>query len=231
MTGSVEHSPSATVRAPGIQAPPSLVDLATSTLRRMLITGDPRCGDRIVENRLTRELGISRPPLREALRVLEHDGLVRQLPRRGVIVTPLTLHDIYEICTLRTEFQRLAVHLGVPATHPARLDRCHRALHRLHTATDLAGHLEATFEFHLALVGLSGHHRLEAAYRCLQLQHMLAAALIRQPHVDHETLRTDTERHRQLLTTIEHGHPDHVLAELDRHTDRTFLHGIETKVD
>src|SRR5690606_33375747 len=65
-----EYTVPATRRAPAIENPPSLVDLAATTLRRMIISGELRCGQRIIENRLTRELGISRPPLREALRVL-----------------------------------------------------------------------------------------------------------------------------------------------------------------
>ncbi|MGI8313231.1 GntR family transcriptional regulator [Saccharopolyspora hattusasensis] len=53
------------------------MELAAATPRRMIIGGDLLCGQRVVENRLTHELGISRPPLREALRVLEREGLVR----------------------------------------------------------------------------------------------------------------------------------------------------------
>ncbi|WP_235879116.1 GntR family transcriptional regulator, partial [Saccharopolyspora karakumensis] len=67
MTGSADN----TTSAPHIVGPPSLVELAAATLRRMIVGGDLLCGQRIVENRLTGQLGISRPPLREALRVLE----------------------------------------------------------------------------------------------------------------------------------------------------------------
>ncbi|MEV0697882.1 GntR family transcriptional regulator [Saccharopolyspora sp. NPDC050389] len=233
MTGSVEDSP-ATRRAPSIVGPPSLVELAAATLRRMIIGGDLLCGQRIVENRLTHELGISRPPLREALRVLEREGLVRQVPRKGVIVTPLTLHDIYEICTLRAEFERLAVRLGVPVTEPARLRRCRQALQRMDDAAaagDEPAFMECSFEFHLSVVGLSGHQRLEDAYRSLQLQVMLSMALNRKARQGRESLAGDVARHQRLLTIIEAGDPEAVLTELAEHGDRTFLDGIETKVD
>jgi DNA-binding GntR family transcriptional regulator len=232
VTGSVDEDP--TPRAPSIVGPPSLVELAAATLRRMIIGGDLLCGQRIVENRLTHELGISRPPLREALRVLEREGLVRQVPRKGVIVTPLTLHDIYEICTLRAEFERLAVRLGVPVTEPSRLHRCRQALQRMSDAAgagDEPSYMECSFEFHLAVVGLSGHQRLEEAYRSLQLQVMLSMALNRRARQDQESLAGDVARHRRLLTIIEGGDPDAVLTELAEHGDRAFLDGIETKVD
>ncbi|WP_308197853.1 GntR family transcriptional regulator [Saccharopolyspora soli] len=230
----VEDSPTAATRAPSIISPPSLVELAAATLRRMIIGGELLGGQRIVENRLTHELGISRPPLREALRVLEREGLVRQVPRKGVIVTPLTLHDIYEICTLRAEFERLAVRLGVPVTDPARLRRCAQALQRMGDAVDAGdepGYRECSFEFHLSVVGLSGHQRLEEAYRSLQLQVLMSMALNRRARRDRETLAGDLARHQRLLKIIEGGDPDAVLAELAVHGDRAFLDGIETKVD
>ncbi|GAA4881834.1 MULTISPECIES: GntR family transcriptional regulator [Saccharopolyspora] len=232
MTGEDELS-APVARAPSIVGPPSLVQLAADALRRMIVGGDLLCGQRVVENRLTHELGISRPPLREALRVLEREGLVRQVPRKGVIVTPLTLHDIYEICTLRAEFEGLAVRLGVPVRDPERLRRCRTALHRMAEAAgaaDQSAYLECSFEFHVSVVGLSGHQRLEEAYRSLQLQLMLSMALNRRARED-ETLTEDVARHERLLALVEEGEPARVLAELARHGDRTFLDGIETKVD
>lgn len=230
MTGSVDNPSS----APHIVGPPSLVELAAATLRRMIVGGDLLCGQRIVENRLTGQLGISRPPLREALRVLEREGLVRQVPRKGVIVTPLTLHDIYEICTLRAEFERLAIRLGVPVTDPARRARCHQALQDMTTAarsSDRPAYLERSFEFHVSVVGLSGHARLEEAYRSLQLQLMLSMALNRRAREEHETLDGDVARHSHLLEIIDTGDPVAVLDELATHGDRSFLDGIEDKVD
>ena len=62
---------------------PSLVLLAAEAIRKMILAGEYAPGDRLLEERLTAELAISRPPLREALRLLENDGLITTLPRRG----------------------------------------------------------------------------------------------------------------------------------------------------
>ncbi|MBE9373560.1 GntR family transcriptional regulator [Saccharopolyspora sp. HNM0983] len=200
----------------------------------MIVGGDLLCGQRIVENRLTTALGISRPPLREALRVLEREGLVQAQPRRGVIVTPLTLHDIYEIVTLRGEYERMAVRLGVPCTDPERLHRCRTELAGMADAAgddDRATYLDRSFRFHVSLVGLAGHRRLEDGYRSLQLQLMLAMARNRRAREPTEDLRGDLARHQQLLDVVEHGDPQEVLAELAAHGDRTFLDDIEAEVD
>ncbi|HEX6517048.1 MAG TPA: GntR family transcriptional regulator [Nocardioidaceae bacterium] len=212
--------------------PPSLVDTAAEALRRMIIGGDLMPGDRVVENQLTKEFGISRPPLREALRVLEREGLVRQLPRKGAIVTPLTLHDVYEIFTLRWEYERLALRLAIPVTDSPRLARVHAALDAMRRAAEAGDEAEygrQSFEFHLSFVALSGHRRLEDAYRSLQLQMQLCMAMNRRARVD-EDLRQDVARHVRLVELVESGDRKAVERELSRHGDRTFLEGIERRL-
>lgn len=231
VTGSLEDLPTPR-SAPGIADPPSLVQLAAITLRRMIIGGRLRCGERIIENRLTRELGISRPPLREALRVLEREGLVRQLPRKGVIVTPLTLHDIYEIVTLRAELERVAVRLGVPVRDPQRLQRCEHALEQLAEASeqqDAAAFAERLLQLQLAVVGLAGNQRLEDAYQPLGLQLLLAMTLNHRAPGS-ALLTDDLSRQRRLVAAISEGDPDTVLRELARCHDPSRFDGIESVV-
>ncbi|MQA03073.1 MAG: GntR family transcriptional regulator [Streptosporangiales bacterium] len=224
----------ASARAPRITNPPSLVELALETLRRMILRGDLAPGARVVENQLTHELGISRPPLREALRLLEQEGLIVSQPRRGAIVMPLTLHDVYEIFTMRRELERLAVRLGIPVRDPARLERSRAALAAMVEAAeadDAAMLAERAFEFHVSVIGLAGHRRLEDAYRRMQMQMLLCIALNRRARHDMENLFEDVARHRRLLKKIEAGDPAVVLEELRNHGDRTFLVGIEERLD
>ena len=209
-----------------IQSPTSMAQLAADALRAMILRGDLRPGDRVIENRLTEELGVSRPPLREAMRVLEQEGLLVQVPRKGSLVTPLTQHDVYEIFTLRDEFERLAVDLGVPVRVPGRLDRCRTALRALDQAADdqdPAGVTELGFAFHLALVGLAGHRRLEDGYRSLAMQMRLCMGMNRRARRGIETLRDDAERHRHLLDLVEAGDADGLKHALTHHGHRTFL--------
>jgi len=72
----------------------SLVDLAVSRLTREILSGKSNPGERLVEEQLTRRLGISRAPLREALRLLAQQGLVEHVPRRGVRVATLSDRDV-----------------------------------------------------------------------------------------------------------------------------------------
>ncbi len=207
---------------------PSLVRLAADAVRDMVLSSELRPGDRLVEERLTEQLGISRPPLREALRLLEQEGLLVSIPRRGVIVTPLTTQDLYEIYTLRTAYERMAIELGVPVRDPQLLARVRQALAGMVEAAkndDRAQLVKSSFEFHLAVVGLARHRRVEDAYRALWLQLHLFMAVntrVREEQED-ETLEANVERHRRLLATVETGNRAAVLAELENHGNRTAI--------
>ncbi|QBR92842.1 GntR family transcriptional regulator [Nocardioides euryhalodurans] len=218
------------------ERPPSLVDFAAAALRHKVLAGAYAPGERLRENALAEELGISRPPLREALRLLEREGLLLQEPRKGVSVTPLTLHDVYEIFTLRRDFETLAVRVGVPVRDEVKLQRCRDAMSRLEAAARAGNQAEWTecaFDFHVSIVALAGIGRLEAAYRSLRFQMQLCMALNRVARVERveEDFEGDVRRHRRLLDLVEAGDPDALLAELDSHGDRTFLDGIEDRLD
>jgi DNA-binding GntR family transcriptional regulator len=209
-----------------IVPPPSLSRLAADAVRAMILTGELQPGDRVVENQLTRQLGVSRPPLREALRVLEQEGLLIQQPRRGVIVTPITLHDVYEIFTLRDHLERMAVELGMPVRAPERLDRCRAALRDLEDAAgagDAAAVTEQGFNFHLAVVGLAGHRRLEESYRSLSLQMRLCMGMNQRARKDREDLWGNVRRHRAVLEAVEGGDHDEIAYVLANHGHHTFI--------
>lgn len=209
-----------------IESPPSMAALAAAALRDMILSGELRPGDRVVENRLTSELGVSRPPLREAMRVLEQEGLIVQVPRKGAVVTPLTAHDIYEIVSLRDHVERLAVQLGVPVRSRERLERLRRAFRELEAAADAGESATVTqlsFAFHLAVVGLAGHRRLEDVYRSLSLQMQLCMAMNRRARASIETMREDVDRHRPLLDLVEAGDVEGMLHAIAHHGQRTFL--------
>jgi DNA-binding GntR family transcriptional regulator len=207
---------------------PSLVQLAADAIRDMILSGELAPGDRLVEDRLTHLLGISRPPLREAMRLLQREGLIQSVPRRGSVVTELTADDVREISSLRATLEVMAIELGVPVTDLSRLRRCHLTLAAMAESArleDRAGLARHSFDFHLAVVALSGHRRLEEVYRSLWLQ----TYIIRNNELRErlfESLEENVERHRRLLALIESGDRKAVLAELEVHGDRTLVEAL-----
>lgn len=91
---------------PGIENKP-IRDIAYETLKHAIIMGEIQAGTRIIETYYAEKMHISRTPLREALRLLELDGLVEYKERKGVIVTAFTIEDIEEIFTIRNAMMML----------------------------------------------------------------------------------------------------------------------------
>ena len=205
----------------------SLVQLAAEAIREMILSGELRPGDHLVEERLTETLGISRPPLREAFRLLQREGLVVGIPRRGNVVSPLTSQDVNEIFTLRAALERLAMELAVPVRQLDRMMRCRSALEAMADSArreDRAGLVKTAFEFHLALVALAGNRRLEEMYHSLWLQMALCmAANTRFRESRNESLTDNVARHRLLLEIVESGELKDVLVAFEAHGDRAFF--------
>jgi DNA-binding GntR family transcriptional regulator len=208
-----------------------MVEAIVQRLRALIVSGDVQPGDRLIEERFTEMFGVSRPPLREALRILERDGLVKSLPRRGFIVMPITAEDVREIYSLRYALERLAVELGVPVKDPSRLEPMREALKAMQEAVDAEDDdavLAANSRFHHALVGLPGHKRLTAAYESIRLQLEFCMAynlkFREQTYGDRKDVHP---RHARLLEIIESGDTDAVLKEIANHGNRSFLDNLD----
>lgn len=206
---------------------PSLVDLAADRLRELLLAGSLKPGERLREAWLSQRLGISRPPLREAMRILVQQGLLEQMPRRGVRVVALTARDVHDIYTLRAVLDRFAISLAVPVTDLRQLDPMRAAVAEMQAAVDgdhHAQYVEANRQFHLALIRLGHNSRLTMTYELLmnQMQLLMSVNLRREGVRDREL---GVHRHQELLAAIEGGDLRKALAALAAHGERTYLPG------
>lgn len=201
----------------------SLVELAVNRLSQEILSGRTDPGERLVEEQLTRRLGISRAPLREALRLLAQQGLVEHTPRRGVRVATLSDEDVRELYEVRDVLERHAVRVRAPGTD---LTRLRAALDVMRKATETGDRLaiaDAHREFHVALVALSGNRQLSALYASVlvRLQLYMAVNLRREAEV--ADAADGLHRHERLMAAAERGNADEVLAELSAHGARAYL--------
>ena len=89
-----------------------LRDVVCDAIRDQIMNGEHPPGARLVEDRLAAELGVSRNPVREALRVLEAEGFVEMIPRRGAVVASLSDKEVEEIFEVRLALEALAARLA-----------------------------------------------------------------------------------------------------------------------
>jgi DNA-binding GntR family transcriptional regulator len=136
----------------------------TTILREAIWSSRLEPGQRLNELHLAAEFGVSRPPLREAIRTLEAEGLVSSVPRRGAFVRVLSARDVREIFTVRYGLESLAGELIVGREDaPAIADRLHRQLDALEAqsgAADLAAVIQADLAFHREMVAAAENLRL-----------------------------------------------------------------------
>jgi DNA-binding GntR family transcriptional regulator len=211
----------------GLDAP-SLVDLAVRRLRGEIVGGAFAPGERLVEEQLTRRFGISRAPLREAMRLLGQQGLVEHLPRRGVRVVQLSSRDIAELFSLRDVLERFALQCalgndGVP--DPTGLIGAQAAVERMERTVggDAIEQAAAHQAFHRSLVALAGHQHLLRVYEPLLLQLQLYMATNMRREAEQRPATEGAKRHRRLYEAVAGGDLDVVLNELERHGSRTYL--------
>ncbi|HMG41025.1 MAG TPA: GntR family transcriptional regulator [Acidimicrobiales bacterium] len=91
---------------------PPLRDVVRDEIRSMIITGHFAPGARLIEDRLAEDLGVSRNPVREALRVLESERFVEMMPRRGAVVATMSEEEVDEIFEIRRVLEGLAALLA-----------------------------------------------------------------------------------------------------------------------
>src|ERR1700730_19272792 len=99
--------------------PATLVEVAGHRLRDAILRGDLQPGEKMVEEQLCADFGISRAPLREALRLLAQQGLVSHLPRRGSRVAAWSPTDILQLFALRHVLESHAIEPALPPADPA----------------------------------------------------------------------------------------------------------------
>ena len=89
-----------------------LRDVVFKTLREAILTGELEPGERLMEIKLADKLGVSRTPIREAIRKLEIEGLVNMTPRKGAVVAEISEEDLQNVLEVRRVLEKLAVELA-----------------------------------------------------------------------------------------------------------------------
>jgi DNA-binding GntR family transcriptional regulator len=137
-----------------------ITDQIANVIRKLIIAGDLNPGERIIESRVAKQLGVGQPTVREALVTLEYQGLVVRKANQGCLVTSLTREEIAHILRIRAELEILAVDLAVENAADA----------DIHKLLAITGHMKAAAhgrdiedffshdqQFHEALWKLSGN--------------------------------------------------------------------------
>jgi len=182
-----------------------LRDVVFETLRDAIITQVLKPGERLMEIQLADEMGVSRTPVREAIRKLELEGLVVMVPRKGAYVAGVSMKDIHEVYEVRSALEMLAVTLAAERITEEELDALERQVLReseeedKQDSSDLNNIVYIDSSFHDIIYQAAHNQRLVQFVNILQeqLQRFRAASLSRPGRS-----KTALEEHKQIVEAL-----------------------------
>jgi DNA-binding GntR family transcriptional regulator len=191
-------------------------------LREGILTGRYAAGSRIRQEELAAEFGTSRLPVREALRMLEAEGLVVLVPNSGAWVAALDLQETIELYKIREVIEPLALTESVPSLTDAKLDELAVRVTAIESCTDSSEYMRLDRLFHLAMYDGERLPRLVG----LVEQHWNVTEKYRRAFAFHATAQhweTTNREHRLLLNALSERDAEAASALIRLHIRRTRL--------
>lgn len=200
--------------------PRTLPGQIADSLRNAILQGRLRGGAHLVETSIAKQMQTSRGPVRDALLLLERDGLVEKLPNRGARVLDLGERTLREAATLRAALEGFATTLLVPRLNADELVRLAELVSRMEVAarrSAVRDFNEADYQFHDTIFESSGHRTLHEVWKGMQRR---IRAFQASSNWVSGNLAVVAERHRAILRALESRKLSSVQRALRAHFDQ-----------
>lgn len=202
--------------------PPTAQEAVLRELRSAIISGAIAPGTQLLQEEVAEQFGVSRVPVREALRILEGEGHLTHTAQRGYYVTALDIDDLIEIYRLRHLLESAAVRHTAGRLTEAKLAAMAELIDQIDVAgaaEDIGGIARANREFHFALIDSPGQERL------VRLIHQLwdVSSPYRSHYfADKENREILQKEHREILRAAAAGDTEKVVELLDVHRENAI---------
>jgi DNA-binding GntR family transcriptional regulator len=209
-----------------------LREVVCETLRDAVRRGILQPGERLMEIQLAEDLGVSRTPVREAIRKLEMEGYVIMMPRRGTYVADLSIRDINEVFEIRTSLESLASGLAAERINEDELEKLQRLLVEIGAyikSGDMDSIVRTDTEFHDLLYQASRNSRLVGIISNLREQ----LTRFRTTSMSFPgRLKATLEEHRKIVEAIAQGDEKAARKAAEHHmekSEQTLLASMKAK--
>jgi len=220
-TGSPAHRPPSEMLTESAGLP--LAQQVAARIRDMIIQDQLTPGQWIREQALADKLSVSRTPLREALKMLELEGLIRLLPNRGAVLTELTVEEVKEKLEVLAVLEALAGRLACQKATDAELAEI-RALHYEMLAwfsrQNRLEYFKLNQRIHLAIVAASGNRTLVETHARINAQ---LYRVRYQSNLQNELWGTAVDEHEEMLATLEARNSEALALCMLNHLGQTFF--------
>ena len=196
-----------------------LRDVVFNTLREAILRGELKPGERLMEIQLSNKLGVSRTPIREAIRKLELEGLVLMIPRKGAEVAQITEKSLRDVLEVRRALENLAVQLACLRMSPqtlADLKAAARAFEEILGGEDVTAVAEADVAFHDVIYMATDNQRLISLLNNLREQMYRYRVEYLKKKECHKQLLWE---HQEIIRAIEAGEIDVATKITEQHID------------
>lgn len=196
-----------------------LRDVVFHTLRRAIMQGDLKPGERLMEIKLANRLGVSRTPIREAIRMLELEGLVTMVPRKGAQVAEITEKDLKDVLEVRRTLEIMAGEIACERITPELLEQLKNTGHEFMVrkdTNDFTSLAEVDVKFHDIIYAATGNQRLISILNNLREQMYRYRLEYLKDTGSHERLNSE---HYEIYEGIRNGDKETVKAAIGRHID------------
>ena len=193
----------------------SKIDLVTNGLKKAILTGEIKSGQKLSSEEICRVFGVSRAPVREALRRLESDGLVKIYPQQYVQVTHVDTSSLLELSQLRICLEELAFRLALPHLTPEVFQALRANVKAESEEKDQVRLFNISLEFHFILVRLSGNRELLSVYTKIMEKFQ---RFLRLEYYD-DAYVADKRYHARIIDLLEKGLYDDALDLLREDVD------------
>jgi DNA-binding GntR family transcriptional regulator len=193
-------------------------------LRRAILQGRYAPGDRLVEHEVATALNVSRAPVRDALRQLVQEGLVKVFPHRGAVVTPVSVDMVQDVFDVRARLEGLAARLAAAQITPEELERAAAliaAMEESARSNEPGPQVEQDVEFHRLVLAAAHRPVLMAAMEVTSGKAGLLISITRRT----APLDVVPGIHRPILEALRSGDPDRAESAAREHVEygRTVL--------
>lgn len=208
----------------------TLSDKGADALRDLILRGVLRPGDRLNEVELSAALGISRAPLREAIRQVASEGLLTMVTHRGAYVPDYTVEDLRDLYEVRIALETHAVRLLVDQDNPDSLAKLRKVLDEASAEienSDSSGYPN-NLDFHRMLIELTGNRQLTAM--ATSIDRRLQLARVRSGHLPERAVEA-LEEHREILNALSRGSADRAADLMTDHLRRSLANALRLTAD
>lgn len=195
-----------------------LRDIVFETLREAILEGKLVPGERVMEVQLAEQLGVSRTPVREAIRKLELEGLLIMVPRKGAYVADVSLKDVIDVLEVRASLEGLAASLGAKRREDADIESLEQKIEELSSCImnkDTDGMIKNDAEFHNLLLNTAKNKKLTSIVEGLKDQVQRFRVIYFKEY--EETGLKLIEEHREILECIKSGNEKKAMQSAEEH--------------